>query len=110
MHLTRNLIRNDTHNPSITIATSNPEGCQLNRDNQLVSIIQTGDPASAHVASAWTELVEKYDAVLLNHCTRFWHGNSTEAEHSAQNSWIKVFNSLHGYRVGTEEDEGNFYG
>lgn len=82
----------------------------MNRDNQLVSIIQSGDAGAAEVESAWTELVAKFDAILLNHCTRFWHGNSTEAEHSAQNSWIKVFNNIHAYTVGTEGDEGNFYG
>ena len=48
--------------------------------------------------------------MLLNHCTRYWYGNITEAENSSQNSWIKVFNSIHGYRVGTEGNEGNFYG
>lgn len=82
----------------------------MNRDNQIVSIIQTGGSESVTLATAWAELVEKFDAVILDHCTRFWYGNITESEDSAQNSWIKIFNSLHGYRVGIEEDEGNFYG
>ena len=77
----------------------------LNTDEELLAIIQSRRPAD-RVATAWDHLIEKYQPILLTYALggRFWKGNQEEAEDTAQNTWIKIFNNINTFK------QGNFAG